>query len=106
MACVVYFTSNPPPYFRLVSSQIMAFNPSCCGSTAPEGNDIVIHHRNYRAELSVEQYNKLHFKVRHIICTSVYTQKTLSSSYVSSFCITVLFVPYSLRKASQVRMDV
>lgn len=42
--------------------QIMALDPSCCGPTAPGPDDLVIHHRNYRAELTEEQYKKLIFK--------------------------------------------
>lgn len=41
----------------------MALNPSCCGPTSPGANDAVIHHRNYRGELTEEQYERLHFKV-------------------------------------------
>ncbi|CAN0248487.1 unnamed protein product [Ectocarpus sp. 8 AP-2014] len=42
--------------------KIMALDPSCCGPTAPGPGDLVIHHRNYRAELTAEQYEKLIFK--------------------------------------------
>eukprot|EP00903_Cladosiphon_okamuranus_P021086 g19369.t1 len=41
---------------------IMALSPSCCGPTAPGPNDLVIHHRNYKAELTEQQYEKLIFK--------------------------------------------
>eukprot|EP00752_Nemacystus_decipiens_P012193 g10810.t1 len=42
--------------------KIMALNPSCCGPTAPGPKDLVIHHRNYKAELTEQQYEKLIFK--------------------------------------------
>eukprot|EP00903_Cladosiphon_okamuranus_P012359 g11587.t1 len=42
--------------------KIMALSPSCCGPTAPGPNDLVIHHRNYKAELTEQQYEKLIFK--------------------------------------------
>lgn len=41
----------------------MALSPSCCGPTAPGPDDLVIHHRNYKAELTEQQYEKLIFKV-------------------------------------------
>ncbi|CAM9866175.1 unnamed protein product, partial [Hapterophycus canaliculatus] len=42
--------------------KIMALSPSCCGPTAPGPDDLVIHFRNYRAELTPEQYETLLFK--------------------------------------------
>ncbi|CAM9179082.1 unnamed protein product [Choristocarpus tenellus] len=42
--------------------QIMAIDRSCCDDLRPGPEDVVIHFRNYRAELSKEQYKKLHFK--------------------------------------------
>lgn len=44
--------------------QIMALNPSCCGEAEPGPDDLVIHHRNYKDELTSDQYARLHFKVQ------------------------------------------
>lgn len=62
----------PPASPRLLFyEQIMAIDRSCCGSTVPGPNDLVIHHRNYKAELTEELYERLHFKVgrRSDVCS-------------------------------------
>lgn len=52
--------------------QMMVLDPSCCGDTAPAENDLVIHYRNYKAELTDEQYDKLFFKVRAVCNMEAY----------------------------------
>lgn len=83
----------PLPSSSARRKQVMALDPSCCGSTSPGLNDLVIHYRNYKAELTDVQYDKLIFKVRFYSCFFFYCHMVYYSvlQCTAVYCCSTLY---------------